>query len=85
MPEVIKVTDRVAPLIICPHCAEKNLIDVTIWREDVTKIFQDKCRSCHGTIVVGMLIVSDTTMAKLLSTIQAIASMVKQEKFYSGK
>jgi Zn ribbon nucleic-acid-binding protein len=84
MSQIIQINEPKEPAIICPRCSAHNIIDISIWREDVTKIFEDKCRSCGGSIVVGMLIISDETMPKLLHCIQAMVQMYSQTKTNLG-
>jgi hypothetical protein len=73
------------PIVICPRCEGKNHIDISPWKDDVTRIMEDKCVKCGGTIVVGMLILADIHMARLLQTVQAVIAVIKnQNQVYTG-
>lgn len=76
--EVIRlIENEKAPRSVCPHCKKVMFVDVTMFKDDVTKIMESKCPYCHGTIYTGVLILSNTDLRKLAGAIQTVIDALK--------
>ena len=85
MGKLIKITrEEKKPEIICPHCKKRNVIDILPWREDVTKIMQDKCRHCRGNIVVAMLLLGHKDVRQLGIAIQTVIQSLNTGNLIQG-
>lgn len=60
------------PIIICSHCKNEIQIDITNWKDDVTKVMQDKCPKCHGTLFVCMFLLAHKDLKMLMQCVQAV-------------
>ena len=77
MGELIKISkDSSTPRIACPHCGQPNLIDITPFKEDVSKILRDRCTSCRGEIFVAILLLGHTKLDLLLLLIRKVISVI---------
>jgi phage FluMu protein Com len=77
MAELISISKEPSlPRVKCPHCDAINFIDITPFKEDVSKLMQDKCKHCNAIIYVGLLILGHTSVELLLQLIQKIISVV---------
>lgn len=73
MGELIKIQkEEVKPRVVCGHCKNEILIDIKPFSQDCTKIMQDKCPNCNGTLFVGLLILSHPKMNGLLQCIERV-------------
>ena len=73
-----------SPIIICPHCNRENLIDITPFKEDVTRIIADKCTYCRAEISVGILILAHKNIKMLLQCIEVVANTLNTKNLYRG-
>lgn len=79
MGELIQINrDSNPPLIVCPHCKQQIQIDITPFAKDVSKILRDKCSKCGGEIVVGVLILANVSLDKLLVNIQTVVQALNK-------
>lgn len=87
MAELIKIqNEEKAPRVVCPRCKEEIYMDITQWQQDCTKIMQDKCPKCRGTIYAGVLILCNTELKNLLHCIRlCIEAMAGASKIIGGK
>lgn len=81
----IEVKESNTPKVICPHCKQVINMDIMPFRDDITKIMEDKCYQCGGTIIVSMLIICDADMRRMLRTLQAIIGMVDKARTWTGE
>lgn len=73
MAKLIKIQrEEPRPLIVCSHCKKTIAIDLKPFNKDPTKILQDKCVKCGGTIFVGILILSHKDHQQLLNAIGTV-------------
>ena len=87
MGELIKIQkEELKPRVICGNCKEEILMDLTPFNQDCTKILQDKCPKCRGSLFVGVLILSHPNLNGLLQCIETvISSMSKASQIIGGK
>jgi hypothetical protein len=77
MGELISIGNQPSlPRVACPHCGQHNLIDIMVFREDVSKLMQDKCKHCNEDIFVALLILGHTKVELLLQLVQKIISTI---------
>lgn len=76
--------ENTPPILICPHCKEQILIDITVFRENIVKIFRDNCPKCGGENFVGLMIIGHKDLKKLLATIQHIVDAVNSQNTFRG-
>jgi phage FluMu protein Com len=77
MAELISIGSQPSlPRVKCPHCDQINLIDIMAFREDVSKLMQDKCKHCNKDIYVAVLILGHTSVQLLLQLVQKIISTI---------
>lgn len=84
---VIEIIERYPkPKIICMHCKQEILIDITPFKDNVAQIMQDKCIRCGGDIFVGILILAHPTIEGLSYCVNAAVNAVNaQHKILGGK
>jgi hypothetical protein len=86
MAELIKIQrEEPRPQIVCPHCKSTIAIDIKPFAPDPTKIMEDKCIKCGGSICVGLLILSHKSMRQLLIAIQAVITTLNTGNLIVGK
>lgn len=74
------------PKVICPHCKQQILIDITPFKDNVAQIMKDNCVRCGGVIFVGLLILAHPTMEGLAYCINACVNAVNsQNKIIGGR
>lgn len=77
MAELISIGNQPSlPRVACPHCGQPNLIDIMPWREDVSKLMQDKCKHCNKDIYVALLILGHTKVELVLQLVQKVISVI---------
>ena len=77
--QIIQVNENAIPsMITCGHCKNKILIDITPFGKDVSNVLQDKCPKCHGTLYVGVLILSDVSVRGLGIAVQACVQAMER-------
>jgi Zn-finger nucleic acid-binding protein len=72
------------PLMICPYCQSEIRIDITIFSNDVTKIFRDNCPKCGGEIFVGIFIIGHRNLDSLLTVIRKVIDSVNTPNIFTG-
>jgi len=72
------------PRIICSRCKKEIVMDITIFKDDVTKIIQDKCPYCRGEIFTGMLILSHPDLKGLMQSFQVMITALNTENKILG-
>lgn len=76
---LIQVSETKPALITCGKCRKENLIDLTPFNKDVSNILRDNCVHCGGELFVGVLILCNTELRDLLSSIGAITNLFRQQ------
>ncbi len=60
------------PRSMCPHCKKIMKVDITLFKDNASKILQSNCPYCGGTIFSGMLLLSHPELAGLMKCIQIV-------------
>jgi predicted RNA-binding Zn-ribbon protein involved in translation (DUF1610 family) len=71
----IELLQQNIPRAICPNCKKVLLVDLDLYKRDITKIIESKCPACGGVIYTGLLIVSNNRLDKLGRHIQQIVQL----------
>lgn len=86
MSQLIKVErDEKKPMMICPKCKQQIYVDLTPFQQDCTKILRDNCPKCRSEINVGVLIICNPDLRKLLQAIQVVQeALTNANKLFMG-
>lgn len=78
MGELIKIQrEETRPMVICPRCKEKIMIDISPFKNDVSQILRDNCPKCRGELHVGIIILTHTTLRGILECIKIVIASLK--------
>jgi hypothetical protein len=66
-----------APKIICPKCKKEQFIDLSIFKQDITKIMRDNCTGCGQELFVAVLILTHSKHYSLIQVIKTIVETIK--------
>lgn len=64
------------PKSICPHCKDIMIMDIMPFKDNISLIMQDNCPRCGGNIFVGLLILSNSSLKGLYSSIQIVIDAI---------
>lgn len=76
MGKIITSGEESRPRIICHNCKHQNIIDIRSWNKDVTRVGVIKCKQCHKSMYVSLLILADVTVQALGDNVQAIVNLM---------
>lgn len=87
MSKTIEIVERYPkPKIVCPHCKNEILIDITPFKDNVAQMVKDNCVRCGGEIFVGILILAHPSPEGLAYCVNAcIQAVDTQNKIIGGR
>jgi hypothetical protein len=74
-----KTLDK-GPPVLCPHCKGVLHLMIDGFKPDITQIARSNCPHCKGEIYACLLILTDVTMAGVISSAQSITSLFAEEQ-----
>jgi hypothetical protein len=77
--EVGRTLDK-GPPVLCPHCKKVLHLVIDGFKPDITKIVRSECTHCKGEIYACLLILTDITMAGVVSSAQSITALFAEEQ-----
>lgn len=70
--------DRVGPGTgICPHCKQKMIISLDMFKNNVAKIVESKCPYCKKPIFSCILVLSNATIDRLMNQLKRVIMAAK--------
>lgn len=57
---------------ICPHCKRKMIFDISMFRDNITKIVESPCPYCKKTLFTCVLILTNTSMYALTEQLKSV-------------
>ena len=69
------------PVIICPHCKTKQIIDIRGFNKDITQIAKYTCNDCRGTIYGSLLLLANSNLNSLMQNVQAVVKAVNAKNY----
>ena len=82
--ELIQLAPDKRPKVVCLHCKQQILMDITPFKDDASKIFKDNCPRCGGMLYTGILILSHKDMRQLLLAIQRVVEALNTGNLVLG-
>jgi len=71
--------DRKGPgTAICPHCRQKMIIDINLFRDNVAKVVQQPCPYCKQQIFSCILVLSQVNIDRLMGQVQLMIDAVQK-------
>lgn len=64
---------------ICPRCKRKMIFDVSMFKRDITKVVQTKCPYCKGKLFTCILVLTNTTLPRLMGQLQIMIESVRSK------
>jgi len=77
--ELIDKNKKGPPTVICPYCKRKMIFSIDMFKNNITKIVESKCPYCSGKTFTCILILTTTTMQRLMNQINRIISTARGE------
>ena len=66
------VNEDTRPIVICPHCKGKVIVNIKPFNENITGIAQYTCNKCRGNFFGGILLIVNTTPERLFDHIKMV-------------
>lgn len=68
------------PVIVCPLCKRKNIVDISGFNHDITRIAKIKCLDCNRWIYMGLLLLANASQDSLFANIQTVVDAVNAKE-----
>jgi hypothetical protein len=68
------------PLIVCPKCKRENLVMMTEFEKDISKIVADKCLGCGCILYVGCMLIGHVDIRSLAAAIQEVIAAIRLQE-----
>ena len=75
--ELIDKDRKGPPTGICPHCKQKMITSLDMFKDNITKIVESPCPYCKGKIFSCVLIMSNVRMDWLLDQIKIVVKTIE--------
>lgn len=79
------VGEEKRPVIICPHCKGKVIVDIAPFNQNITGIAEWTCNLCSGKFYGGVLVLVNTTPEYLFQHIQNIVEIAGAKNVHRPK
>lgn len=73
------------PVIICPHCKGKVIVDISPFNKNITGIAEFTCNLCRGKIYAGVLVLANATPQALFANIEKVVQAAGAKNTYRPK